>query len=795
MAYPSIQQAMAIALQHHQAGRLHQAEQLYRQILAQQPNHAGALHYLGVIARQAGRSDIAVDLIRRSIALEPGDAEAHSNLGSVLKDKGLLKEAIAAYRQAIALCPNYAEAHNNLGDVLRDHGQLDQAIAACRQAILLRPNYSDAYCNLGSALRDRGQLDDAIAAFERATALAANSPEAHANLANALRDKGRLDEAIVACRRALALKPDFPEAYCYLGDVLQDSGRPDEAIAAYRQAIALAPDTFQAHNNIGSALEKTGRLDDAIAAYRQAISLRPHVAQARVNLGSALIEVGELDEAIAMYRQAIALRPSYAEAHSNLGNALAANGQLDQALPAHRQALTCNPKFPEAHSNLGNAFKERGQLDEALAAHRQALAIDPGNASIDSNLVYTLHFHPAYDAHAIAAEHRRWHRRHAEPLRKFIQSHPNDRTSDRRLQVGYVSPDFRDHVVGRNLLPLLLQHDRRWFEVICYSNVRRPDLLTSQFQQNADRWRNIVGISDEQAAEQIRADRIDILVDLTLHTAHNRLLVFARKPAPVQVTFAGYPGSTGLTAIDYRLSDPYLDPPGVDESIYSEKTIRLPDSFWCYDPLECAQLPVTPLPAMANGFVTFGCLNNFAKINAGVLALWAQVMRQVPGSRLLLLSHEGCHRQRTVDRLSQCGIQPDRIEFASPRPRLHYMALYHRIDIALDSFPYNGHTTSLDSFWMGVPVVTRVGNSAVSRAGWCQLSNLGLTELAAQTAEQFVAVAVKLAQDLPRLQELRSTLRQRMEHSPLMDAPRFARNIEAAYRQMWRTWCETASKS
>jgi predicted O-linked N-acetylglucosamine transferase (SPINDLY family) len=271
----------------------------------------------------------------------------------------------------------------------------------------------------------------------------------------------------------------------------------------------------------------------------------------------------------------------------------------------------------------------------------------------------------------------------------------------------------------------------------------------------------------------------------------------------VQVTFAGYPGSTGLSAIDYRLSDPYLDQPGMDETIYSEKTIRLPDSFWCYDPLDCGDIPVSPLPALslskglesADGVITFGCLNNFCKINDGVLTLWAAVLRQVKGSRLLLRAQPGSHRQRTVDRLSQDGIDPGRIEFVGHLPRRRYLELYHRIDLGLDSFPYNGHSTSLDSFWMGVPVVTLVGQRAVARAGWCQLSNLKLTELAADTPEQFVRIAVELALDLPRLAALRSTLRQRMERSPLMDAPKFARSIEASYRQMWRAWCEAGSEA
>jgi predicted O-linked N-acetylglucosamine transferase (SPINDLY family) len=317
--------------------------------------------------------------------------------------------------------------------------------------------------------------------------------------------------------------------------------------------------------------------------------------------------------------------------------------------------------------------------------------------------------------------------------------------------------------------------------------------MTAQFQQHADRWRNIVGCSDEQVADQIRQDGIDILVDLALHTADNRLLVFARKPAPVQATFAGYPGSTGLTAIDYRFSDPYLDPIGMDESIFSEQTIRLPHSFWCFDPLDCRDICVNALPALGSGVVTFGCLNNFCKVNDEVLALWAKVLRQVDNSRLLNLAPLGSHRSRILQRFQKQGIDPERVEFVARQSRREYLETYHRIDVGLDTFPYNGHTTSLDSFWMGVPVVTLVGNSAVARAGWCQLSNLGLGELAGQTAEEFVRIAVELAKDLPRLEQLRSTLRRRMGQSPLMDAPGFAQSIEAAYRQMWRTWCKTAS--
>jgi protein O-GlcNAc transferase len=614
------------------------------------------------------------------------------------------------------------------------------------------------------------------------------------NLALVARRIGQNDVAVDLLRRVIALRPNLPEVHCNLGNALKDTGRFDEAIAAYRQAIALKPSLPEAHNNLANALKDQGHLDEAISAYRQAVALRPGYAEAHNNLGNALRDQGRLDEAVVAYRQAIALRPNLPEAYNNLGNALKDQGQLDEAIDAYRQAIALRPDYAEAHNNLGSALRDQGRLDEVIAACRQAIALKPDYTEAHSRLLFTLRYHAGYDAAAIAEEQRRWNRQHAQPVRRFVVPHRNDRSPDRHLRIGYVSPDFRNHVVGRNLLPLFRQHDRRQFEIIGYAQVLRPDAMTRLFQQSADGWRGIVGLSDEQVAEQIRADRIDLLVDLALHTPDNRLLVFARKPAPVQVTFAGYPGSTGLSTIDYRLSDPYLDPPGMDESIYSEQTIRLPDSFWCYDPLQDREISVNSLPALERGVVTFGCLNSLCKINDDVLALWAQVMRQVENSRLLLLAPRGSHRQRTLDRLRHERIDPGRIEFVSRQSGQAYLELYHRIDLSLDSFPYNGHTTSLDSFWMGVPVVTFVGQTSVGRAGWSQLSNLGLTELAGRTPEQFVQIAVDLAGDLPRLSELRGGLRQRMEQSPLMDAAKFARNIEAAYRQIWRTWCETVSR-
>jgi predicted O-linked N-acetylglucosamine transferase (SPINDLY family) len=447
-----------------------------------------------------------------------------------------------------------------------------------------------------------------------------------------------------------------------------------------------------------------------------------------------------------------------------------------------------NPDHAEAHANLGLGLMERGQLDEAIAEYRVALGLKPDSPDIHSNLVRVLHYHPGFDAQAILDECRRWNARHAEPLGIEIRPHANLADPERRLRVGYVSSEFRDHVDSFFTVPLLSNHDHREFEVFCYADVARPDALTGRLRGLADVWRDIAVLSDAQAADRIRNDQIDILVNLRVHTADNRLPIFARKPAPVQVTWLGYPGTTGLSTMDYRLTDPYLDPPGRFDAFYAEESVRLPDTFWCYDPL-CDGPPVNELPALESGALTFGCLNAFSKINEGCLALWARVLHEVPGSRLMLLAPRGPARDRVLARLRQEGIDADRVRFVDKRSRAEYLKLYHQIDVCLDPLPYNGHTTSLDAFWMGVPTLTLPGGTAVGRAGWSQLCNLDLKDLAAETPEQFVDLAARVAGDLPRLQELRRTLRERMSASPLMDAGRFARNVESAYRAMWRRWC------
>jgi len=749
-----IEQAMQLAVEHHRAGRIGEAELIYRQILSARPNHAESLYLLATIASQRGRGDQAIDLMRQAAAAVPDNPHYHNGLGILMQGRGRLDEAIGCYQRALAIKPDMPDVYYNVGTIWTQKGRLDQAIACYQRALSLKPDFAEAHCNLANAFNARDELDLAIASY----------------------------------RRALELRPQFLEAHTSLGTVWRKLGRPDLAIASHQRALAIDPAVADVHNNLGTALKDNRQTDLAVASYRQALALRPDFAEAHCNLGVALKSMGRFDEAITCYQQALALKPDYAEAYCNMGAAQADSGHFDEAITCYQHALALSPGFAGAYYDLAGAYKDTGQIDLAVDCYRKALNLQPSLVIAHGNLLCAMHYGAAIDARSIHAEARLWNDRHARPLQRLIEPCTNDRDTERPLRIGYVSPDFQDHPVGRSLLPLLAAHDHNAVQVVCYAQLHTGDDLTAKLQSHADIWRTTIDLSDQQLTDTIRQDKIDILVDLALHTAGNRLLVFARKPAPVLVTWAGYPGTTGLETIDYRLTDPYLDPPDLDDAVYAERSVRLPHTFWCFDPL-CPDIAVNAPPSVENGFVTFGCLNNFCKVNDAAISLWARVLTAVSGSRLMLLAPQGSSRQRVLDQLARQGISADRIEFPPRQSRADYLHLYHRIDIALDTFPYNGHTTSLDAYWMGVPVITLAGQTVVGRAGVSQLSNLALTELIARTGEQYVRIAVDLAADPPRLTALRSTLRGHLQDSPLMDARRFARDIEAAYRTMWRTWC------
>jgi protein O-GlcNAc transferase len=671
-----------------------------------------------------------------------------------------------------------------IGASLQREGRLGEAEAMCRKIIAEHPDVADAQQLLGTLLYQQGKHREAVAHLRQAIALEPGRAEFFVNLSAPLGASGDLDGAIAACEQAAALNPQLSEARYNLHLWHWVAGRERECEAAIREAIRLRPEHAEAHCSLGNLLAGQDRVEEASAEYEEAIRHRPDFAEAHYNLANMLVKRDRPGAALAAYRVAVRLRPGFADAHFNLGNTLHAQGELDAAAEAYAAALRAEPKHTGALWHLGNVWKDRGRIAEAIPLWRRSLLIEPDDAALHSTLALYLRYDPATAPAQIAEEEARWNESHAGLLRRSRERHLGARDPQKRLRIGYVSPDFWDHAVGRNVLPLLENHDRAQHTIFCYSAAKRADALTERLRAVADGWRDVSRLSDEALAARIREDEVDVLVDLALHTGGNRLLVFARQPAPVQFSFAGYPGGTGVETIAHRISDPHLEgdaPPS--------RTTHLIDSFWCFDPVDL-EIPVSPLPASECGRVTFACLNNACKINDAVLALWAEVLRACRDSRLLLLSLPGSHRALVIEKLSALGVAAERVEFVSPAPRADYMRHYHRADVMLDSSPYGGHTTSLEALWMGVPLVTLPGAALVSRAGLSQLRNLDLPELIARDAADFVRIATDLAHDLPRLAEIRRTLRPRMEHSVLMDAARFARGIEAAYRAAWRQWCE-----
>lgn len=509
-------------------------------------------------------------------------------------------------------------------------------------------------------------------------------------------------------------------------------------------------------------------------------------AEEHLKHSKTLRKKGRFIEALHHCNRAIKLAPGFEKAYVEASDVLLKMGFIDKVLDFLKQAVILNPGSSVAHLKLGHAHVIIGQIDNAIACYRRAAKLELGESgtTAHSRLLHMMYYHPGFDERAILAEAKLFAAKQGEW--RFAVNRCYARNSEtRRLRVGYVSPNFRDHVNSCFTIPLLLNHDRGKFEIFCYAELEKPDKISERHASYADAWRNTHLVGDLQLAKMVEDDGIDVLVDLNMHAFKARPKLFAQKPAPVQVSWLSYPGTTGIPGIDYRLTDPWLDPPELGDHRYAEKSIRLPDTFWCFDPLTSDFQP-NDLPALKTGHITFGCLNNFTKVSDDSLSRWGEIMAKLPGSRLILhVRSPGHTRQRVLDILGRFGITTTRIDLIEKRPRAEYLQIYHSVDLCLDPLPFNGGATSIDACWMGVPVVTQVGRTVVGRMGWSILNNLGLPELAAFDDRAYIATASALANDLPRLSHLRSTLRGRMEASPLMDGKRFAEAMEAVYRQIY----------
>jgi protein O-GlcNAc transferase len=768
-------------------GALAQAEALYHQALGLRPNDAELWARLGRVYHALNRLNNAIDSLQRAVGLCPGQVEWHNELGVTLMEQGRLVEAIASFREAIAIRPDHAEALNNLGIALMRQGEPLAAAECYHRALAFEPDHHAAWCNLGHALALRGEQQDALGCFRRAVELCPDFAPAWLALGRTNRGMGQTDEATACLNRATRLRPEDPDLHCELAMLLMQQGAWNAAIRRYEQALYLQPDSVAAYNNRGLALLNQGQLEEARLSFEQALYLRPDLAGVHNNLGLALLNQERPQDAQPRFEEAIRLQPDLADAHNNLGLALDALGKPDDALASYERAVRSDPHHLGALANLGNAYKDQGLAGRAVASYRNALALEPHNAAVHSNLLLAMQYDPTVDPEAMLGEARRYAREHEGPPAVSTDPRATRPLTGRRLRIGYVSANFREHAICYFIEPILAAHDHRALEICCFDATMQSDLVTERLKGYADVWRSLLLLSDLEAAEQIRRDEIDILVDLDGHTGGNRLPVFARKPAPVQVSYLGYLGTTGLAAMDFYLSDGHADPPGLTDCHYHETLFRLPECAFCYRAGPSPEVDDEP-PALRSGQVTFGCLNNPAKLTDEVLSLWCQVLATVPRSRLLIAS--GGSRQadaRIRTAMSRNNISPDRVLLSRPSAtRFDYLRLYQTVDIALDPFPYNGVTTTCDALWMGVPVISLAGRTTVSRQGVRFLRSVGLGELLGETPEEYVRMAFDLAGDLSRLAAFRAGLRERMSRSALTDSDRRTRNLEAAYRALWK---------
>jgi predicted O-linked N-acetylglucosamine transferase (SPINDLY family) len=811
------EQLLANALAAHREGRLGDAKRLYASVLNVDPTNAAAVGNLGIIAAQEGDLPGAERLMRREIELRPDYPVSYNNLGSVLQQQGRSAEAIVAHRRAITLNPGYAEAYLALGNVQKQQGDLEGAMASYRSAIEARRNYSEAHNNVGVLLQLQGQFDQAVSAYREALALRPSYGEAQFNLGGVLHQMHELTAAEATYRRLIALNPAIAVVHNNLGSVLKDQGRLDAALAAFDAAIRLQPDYAEAIYNRATVLQQQSKLEEALADYGRAVELRKGYTDAINNAGIVLQELGRTGEAIDLYRSLLERMPDHADACNNLGTALLAEGRPEEARGAFEQALTHRPGFPEAFYNLGNAWRELGDLAEAIAAYRNALWLRPDYADAFSQLAYHraqacdwdncrddqekllgmvrqgVRVPPFYllSTTASASDQRLCARQWNEPFRPPSEAVFSHRASAGRgrLRLGYLSGDFHQHATAQLMAELFECHDRGRFEVFAYSY--GPDdnsPMRARLVRGFDRFADIRALSHREAARRIHADQIDILIDLKGYTRHARPAISAHRPAPVQVSYLGYPATMGADFIDYIIVDPFVVPAS-QQPFFSERLVHLPGCYQANDRQRegAAGASRRDCGLPAGGFV-FCCFNNSYKLSPAFFDIWMRLLRSVPGSVLWLLEANQLVEGNLRSEAGKRGVDPSRLIFAPVVSSTEHLGRHRHADLFLDTLPCNAHTTASDALWAGVPVLTCSGETFAGRVAGSLLMAVGMPELVTASLEAYEDLALMLARDPHRLTALRGKLSKARTRSALFDLPKLTGNIEAAYARMWQTW-------
>lgn len=696
---------------------------------------------------QANQGDDLRRLAEQAIALHRS--------GNAAAALPIYDRLLKAQRDSVPLRVLKAQALLAVGDERGEQKILEEAVR-------IDPRAPAPLVALGANAERRCDRIGAIAYFDKALAAEPNNAEAQVRRAIALTALRRFDEAETSLAVLVRDRPEVATHWIAYGTVLSQRHKLGEAEAAYRRALEASPDLPEAYHGLATVMDAGRDREAVLATYERALALSPKDPHVKANYATLLSRIGRMQEAEALFEAALAI----------------------------------DPKLAAACNNLGSLLTKTGDVERGVALEKQAAELDPDNPGYAANVLFVSHYDSSIMPDRLAEAHFAWGRKQAA-LASSAPVFANPRIADRRpLKIGYMSSDFRSHSVGYNFFPVLGAHDRAEFEVTLYSEVEHVDPMTERIKSVAQHWRPTIGIEDGPVVEQIRADGIDILVDLAGHSGGNRLSVFARRAAPVQVTWLGYPDTTGLATMDYRLVDSITDPEGEADRLASETLVRLPNGFIVGIPIPGGP-PVGVPPIFRNGHVTFGSFNNLAKVNRAVIALWARVLHAVPDARLLLKSSfnsdEWVH-DRFRQAFAAAGIPAERLDFRARTPQhADHLALYGEVDIALDPFPYNGTMTTLEGLSMGVPLIAILGGSHMARVSASLLTRVGHPEWIAADLDDYVAKAAALAADRGKLAATRMRLREEYLASPLADAAGLTRSIEAAYREMWRTWCAGAA--
>ncbi|WP_193315536.1 tetratricopeptide repeat protein [Janthinobacterium aquaticum] len=799
-AVPALQEAAALAPSDAEAqvrlgcaqmdnGQPEQAMACFMRALELAPAYAEALSRLGDALQAQGHLKEAAECYRGALEIDPSLLMALAGKGDMQQAQGQYQAAQASYQQALALAPDAAELHCKLGDVHVALNRPEPAMRSYAAALQSEPGNAMAHGGMGNVLFRLDRNAEAVLSYRKATAQP-NAIAAHFHgLGRSLHATGETAEAENAYRQAIAMDSTVAAPMLHYADLLRETRRQGQAIAIYQAALLLEPKNIEALNNMGIAQEDDGQFEQALASFRKVLELAPDNPVTHNNIAAILNTMGQSKAALDSCRLAVKLGPKSASAHVNLGVCLTQMGRLDEAVKAFEKAVRFEPQNRRAHVNLSSTLAQLGRIDQAISSSRAAIKINPDWEELHSNLLFYLTHSQDVDAKALFAEHMRYAAHFETPHLANWPAHSNTREPERRLRIGFVSADLYKHAVANFITPVLehLAQSPR-LEIFAYANSFHDDVVSRHLHGLVSVWRQVEKLTHAELTQLITSDAIDILIDLSGHTGFNRLPVFARKPAPLQVSWIGYPGTTGLQAMDYFLADRYYSPPGVFDSQFSEKLVRLPASAVFLPSPDAPN--VNPAPAISNGYITFGSFNRASKLSLDVIERWSALLRAVPDAKMVL---GGMPNHQTSDRFrawfKREGIAANRLTFFTFTNSQDYLALHHLVDVCLDTFPYNGGTTTLHALWMGVPTLTMMGPTLPGRVGAAICHHVGLAEFIADDKEDFITKGKQIAGDIVAIADLRTELRDRLKHSAACQPAVIAAGLESAMRVIWRNWC------